>query len=490
MGHVMEQAKEGRAHIAHIDIVLLFGYAIFLLQSGLIPVSSASPAAFTDTYTQLLNGTMQAGAILALLFSAFYARACGRSTRESLFWLAIILESFGYLLWVLTYNGVGDASAQVLSRLLIGSGFSFVLVLWVDIFSVMPSSQVQLTVLLASFLTSLLAMICLTTLPTEGRELATFVLTPLYLILLSVTNKRWPPHQASGGNALLEQKASSSLPSFSLQQLKMLTVPLVCIALLVTVGPVMAFSVFTQRNGSLVMANAVNIGLALACLILLVYCVKLHHSLSITTLYFAAFPVLATSLVAMSIFGTQFELAFAVISHTVYNLVSLVAIFESIRINRDKKLPVILIYSIFTFVVYFASTIGAWIGDAVGSFFLNSTLVSVISLVLVYCLSLVVVSLYRSELKRRTASEHDKAHETRDPVEDACMLIAQERQLTPREATILDHIAHGRNVPAIAEKMFLSKETIRTHVKGLYRALGVHSRQEVIDLIETYIAKN
>ena len=268
----------------------------------------------------------------------------------------------------------------------------------------------------------------------------------------------------------------------------MLAVPLVCAALLVTVGPVMAFSVFTQRSGSLLMANAVSIGLALACIILLLYGMKAKRKLSITTLYFAAFPVLATSLVAMSLFGAQFELVFAVISHTVYNLVSLVAIFESLRLGREQKLPPMLLYSIFAFVIYLASTVGAWIGNAVGEFFLDSALVSGVSLILVYCLSLVMVSMFRSELKRRAAMRTNAAGEVRDPVADACGFIAQEYGLTPREAAILDHIAHGRNVPAMADKMLLSKETIRTHVKGLYRALGVHSRQEVVDMVERYVS--
>ena len=45
-------------------------------------------------------------------------------------------------------------------------------------------------------------------------------------------------------------------------------------------------------------------------------------------------------------------------------------------------------------------------------------------------------------------------------------------------------LAHGRNVPFIAEALGLSSHTVRGYVKSLYARLDVHSRQEIIDLVE------
>jgi len=64
--------------------------------------------------------------------------------------------------------------------------------------------------------------------------------------------------------------------------------------------------------------------------------------------------------------------------------------------------------------------------------------------------------------------------------------LAGARGLSPRETEILVYLASGRSIPYIREKLVLSKNTIETHAKHLYRKLGVHSRQELIDFVEEY----
>lgn len=53
-----------------------------------------------------------------------------------------------------------------------------------------------------------------------------------------------------------------------------------------------------------------------------------------------------------------------------------------------------------------------------------------------------------------------------------------------REAEILGYLARGRSQPYIREELVLSKNTVATHVKHIYQKLGVHSRQELLDLFE------
>lgn len=65
-----------------------------------------------------------------------------------------------------------------------------------------------------------------------------------------------------------------------------------------------------------------------------------------------------------------------------------------------------------------------------------------------------------------------------------CERVAREFRLTPRETEILALLAHGRNAPYIQEKLVLSRNTVKTHVQNIYAKLGVHSQQELIDLVE------
>lgn len=57
---------------------------------------------------------------------------------------------------------------------------------------------------------------------------------------------------------------------------------------------------------------------------------------------------------------------------------------------------------------------------------------------------------------------------------------AKDYNLSEREKEILNLIIEGHNFRAIAEKAFISYETVRTHVKKIYKKLHVASRSEVI----------
>lgn len=53
-------------------------------------------------------------------------------------------------------------------------------------------------------------------------------------------------------------------------------------------------------------------------------------------------------------------------------------------------------------------------------------------------------------------------------------------QLTPRQAQVLRLLAQGRSTKQIADELHLSVETVRNHIRHVFRALGVHSRLEAV----------
>ena len=66
--------------------------------------------------------------------------------------------------------------------------------------------------------------------------------------------------------------------------------------------------------------------------------------------------------------------------------------------------------------------------------------------------------------------------------------IVEDFKLSAREAEVLEYLGKGRSVPYMREAMVLSKSTIETHIKHIYAKTGVHSKQELLDLIESYRA--
>lgn len=52
--------------------------------------------------------------------------------------------------------------------------------------------------------------------------------------------------------------------------------------------------------------------------------------------------------------------------------------------------------------------------------------------------------------------------------------------LTPRQAEVLHLLEHGRSTRQIAAELHLSTETVRNHIRGVLKALNVHSRLEAV----------
>jgi NarL family two-component system response regulator LiaR len=56
--------------------------------------------------------------------------------------------------------------------------------------------------------------------------------------------------------------------------------------------------------------------------------------------------------------------------------------------------------------------------------------------------------------------------------------------LTAREWEVLDLLCDRNTIDEIAHELFLSTETVRSHVKSIYRKLGVNSREQAVDEAE------
>lgn len=64
---------------------------------------------------------------------------------------------------------------------------------------------------------------------------------------------------------------------------------------------------------------------------------------------------------------------------------------------------------------------------------------------------------------------------------DAVRFVATERDITQRESEVMLLLVEGKTRRAICEELTVSPDTVKTHVRAVYRKLGVHSQQELID---------
>lgn len=58
--------------------------------------------------------------------------------------------------------------------------------------------------------------------------------------------------------------------------------------------------------------------------------------------------------------------------------------------------------------------------------------------------------------------------------------------LSEREAEVLSLLSRGRGTPFVAEQLGLSQNTVKAYARSLYKKLGVHSREELMDLAEEF----
>jgi len=72
-------------------------------------------------------------------------------------------------------------------------------------------------------------------------------------------------------------------------------------------------------------------------------------------------------------------------------------------------------------------------------------------------------------IAQRVAAARERATD-RPPIES----------LTPRELEVLHALADGLPSPEICERLFISKNTLRTHVQNIMGKLRVHSKLEAV----------
>jgi DNA-binding CsgD family transcriptional regulator len=82
--------------------------------------------------------------------------------------------------------------------------------------------------------------------------------------------------------------------------------------------------------------------------------------------------------------------------------------------------------------------------------------------------------------KNSSVEQHQRRFQER------CRVIARKYHLSPKESEIMVLFAKGRSSTRIQQDLFISRGTCTTHLRHIYQKLGVHNKQEFLDMIENY----
>ena len=220
-----------------------------------------------------------------------------------------------------------------------------------------------------------------------------------------------------------------------------------------------------------------------------------------TGFYQAAFPFAATGFVVFSLTGLGFATAFACFANFFFEFMLVVIAIHTVNPEGSlgaRRLPSYCLALGLALVFACLGTVTSlltrdlWVGSLPG--FALSIVVCI------YVLSMALVLQMRGS-RPPAGDAHPAApdatpaqavHEVpTDPasrIESAiagwAARMADAHGLTAREQEILVLVVRGSDTPSIAAALGLSDNTVRTHKKSLYRKLDVHSKQELLAMMQ------
>lgn len=121
---------------------------------------------------------------------------------------------------------------------------------------------------------------------------------------------------------------------------------------------------------------------------------------------------------------------------------------------------------------------------------LVADLLFIVALAVAIGLLVVVMAVPSLLPPQRSASSTEAPAESEDenpiPYKEIAFyfLFGQKYNLTQREIEVLPLLATGRNAKAVADELYVSQATAKTHLRNIYAKLDVHAQKDLVDLVE------
>ena len=96
------------------------------------------------------------------------------------------------------------------------------------------------------------------------------------------------------------------------------------------------------------------------------------------------------------------------------------------------------------------------------------------------------VPVVQAFFRRETRGESLGAKAVENGIErsgDLATVLSERYGLTEREAQVADSLARGNSMKRAADELFLAPSTVQSYTKVIYRKMGIHRKQELIDIV-------
>ena len=251
-------------------------------------------------------------------------------------------------------------------------------------------------------------------------------------------------------------------------------------------------------------SGAVSVAAIVGAIVVFCFIVFVAHRIpKVSTVSGVVMPILAAMLVFLPFLSEQYNLAFSMLLLGSYWFVALLITYLVAEVAHVRRVSPYVLMGVAMGVArlcLLVALLGGYAAGVAGGGPSNegehTMRYLVIIVVVLYALCMALVFFSRDRKRRRSVVGETGAamvdassvavasvSEGETALDERCAVVAQKGGLTEREAEILIYLARGRTKAYIAEMLFVSENTVRSHTRNIYSKLGVHTRQELLDLV-------
>ena len=392
-----------------------------------------------------------------------------------------------------------DAVGVALITGVYGLGSAVPNAVWLALIAVLPAGECLLVIAAAYLLAGLVSPI-FAVLPGAVGCLVACVACVASIVLLA----RIPGETPRGQDAEKELSTASVRPV-----LVSVAGPLVVfLALEMVMGLVLSFqAVDAAGDGSAAGAKTLATLAAYICLIVLV--MRRRELPDIRLLFERLFPFFALALALLPFTSSAYGTLFSAVLVFLQGMVGTSVLFLLLQSSREHGVPIVACVAGVSFVARASILAGLVVGWTIGvADGVDATArVLMVAGAAMYAMSLVLVWSLKTRRSGGVSGVDTQAEQGAGEVsgeaqgvegalaadavdvvdrpasfEETAARLAREHSLTAREEQVVALVACGRSAVYIAGELGIAPETVRSYLKSAYPKLGVHSKQELIDL--------
>lgn len=426
--------------------------------------------------------------------------------------------------------------------LFLGGGCAGLFTLWQSIFAAMSTERSNLTLILGA----MAAPFVYSVVNLAPEAIAAF-LVPMLLAPLCDTCLTIATHEVDFNQPMFEDKPSEHSGVYH-RAVKDHWRSALCLGALGFVSGIVRGIAVLNDDIVFLVNEASLVGMLISAVILLIACCFRWLKIDLTDMFRIVYPALIVGFLLVPFLGAHYLTAFVTLTYFTFSLIHMLMMMQVAQISRNRGIHPIFIFGLFAGIAYIMQSIGfivGWFGtllpdqpalslfgiSQISTFILSMSLFIAIGSSFKDLLSRNSISLDSIELfhftnnsfllkaiedktrsavklaertkpklpatslsaeqsnkpcqiRRKKVSPLDDADVMRDMISKQCHILKARYGLSIRELEIAELLVRGNTVPAIATKLFISEHTVKTHSKHIYAKLGIHKKQELLELVE------